>query len=75
MEQEATKGDEWTEQSLGQLYAHLKHEVEVEIRRNIKNNDLTYLLHNAVDAVSLSVILLARVMDMAELNIEIEEPT
>ena len=64
-EQEATKLDEWREASLGQLYAHLLHEVKEEIRGNIKRSELTYLVHNAVDAVALSTILLARVMEMA----------
>jgi len=68
MEQEATKTDQWRGESIGQLYAHLLHEVQVEIKRNLKNNDLTYLLHNAVDAVSLSVILLAKVMEMAKIT-------
>lgn len=67
-EQEAKKEDQWRDQSIGQLYAHLKHEVE-EIRANLKRNDrLTFLLHNCVDAVCLSTILLSKVMDMAELT-------
>lgn len=66
MEQEAKKEDIWRDQSIGQLYAHLNHELE-EIRSNLKSSDLTYLLHNCVDAVGLSTILLAKVMEMAGL--------
>jgi len=64
-EQEATKEDTWRDQSIGQLYAHLKHEVE-EIRTNLHRNDLlTYLQHNCIDAVTLSLILLVKVMEMS----------
>lgn len=70
MEQEAKKDDTWRDQNIGQLYAHLHHELE-EIRTNLKRNDrLTFLLHNCVDAVSLATILLAHVMDIAELQRE-----
>jgi len=66
MEQEAKKEDQWRDQNLGQLYAHLKHELE-EIRRSMQSGNLTFLLHNCVDAVSLATILLAKVMEMAGL--------
>lgn len=66
-EQEAKKDDQWRDQSIGQLYAHLYHELG-EIRTNLKRNDrLTFLVHNCVDAVSLSTILLAKVMEKADL--------
>ena len=65
MEQEATKGDEWRDVDIGALYAHLLHEVESEIRGNIRRGEQTYLLHNAVDAVSLSLMLLSRAMEQA----------
>jgi len=66
-EQEAKKDDQWRDQSIGQLYAHLNHEM-LEIRTNLKRNDqLTYLLHNCMDAVSLSCILMAKVMRKAGL--------
>lgn len=64
MEQEAKKGDSWRDQSLGEAYAHLSHELK-EIRGNINNNDLTHLVHNASDAVILATILLSRAMEMA----------
>jgi len=64
-EQEAKKEDQWRDQSIGQLYAHLAHEIE-EIRTNLKRNDrLQFLLHNCTDAVSLSLIFLSKVMDIA----------
>lgn len=62
MEQEAKKGDQWRDQSIGELYSHLKHEVE-EIRRNLKSGDYTYLVHNCTDLVGLSTILLAKVLE------------
>ncbi len=65
-EQEAKKGDQWRDESIGQLYAHAKHEFE-EIRRNLKSNDLTYLVHNACDVVMLTTILLEKTMEMAGL--------
>lgn len=68
-EQEAKKDDQWRDQSIGQLYAHLAHELE-EVRINLKRNDrLTFLLHNCVDMVGLSTILLSTVMDMAKITI------
>lgn len=70
-EQEAKKEDTWRDQSIGQLYAHLAHEVTSEIRGNLKRNDrLTWLLHNCVDAVCLSLILLSKVMDMVGIGKE-----
>lgn len=69
MEQEAKKQDSWRDQSIGELYAHLSHEMQ-EIRRNLTKNELSYLLHNASDAVALATILLATVMEMAG----VEEP-
>ena len=66
MEQEAKKEDQWRDQSIGQLYDHLKHELE-EIRANMKRQELTYLVHNCVDAVGLSTILLSKAMGMAGL--------
>lgn len=72
-EQEAKKDDQWRDQSIGQQYAHLAHEIE-EIRTNLKRNDrLTYLLHNCVDAVSLSAMLLSTVMDMAGIGKEVKK--
>jgi len=65
-EQEAKKLDSWREQNIGQLYAHLKHELE-EIQRSMKMQNRTYLIHNCIDAVSLSVILLAKVMEDSNL--------
>ena len=68
MDQEGKKDDGWRDVDLGQLYNHLRHEVDEEIRGNLKRGELSYLLHNAVDAVSLSAMLLARVMEVAEIK-------
>lgn len=65
--QEAKKIDQWRDQSIGQLYNHLHHEVVEEIRGDLKKSDLQFLLHDAMDAVNLSCILLAKVMRMAEI--------
>lgn len=62
-EQEAKKEDIWRDQTFGQLYAHIKHELG-EIKRS---NDLKKQLHNCVDLASLSLILLANVMERADL--------
>jgi len=71
VEQEAKKGDSWRDQSVGQLYAHLAHEIE-EIRRNLRppKNHLSFLLHNCLDAVMLSTMLLCKVMDLSGLQEE-----
>ena len=37
-EQEAKKDDQWRDQTIGQLYAHLAHEID-EVRVNLKRND------------------------------------
>ena len=61
-EQESKKLDTWRDQSLGDLFNHLAHEIE-EIRQNIKRKDPnTFLVHNSMDACSLATILLAHVM-------------
>lgn len=67
-EQEAKKTDSWRDQSLGQLFEHLAHEIE-EIRHNIKRKDPnTFLVHNCMDACSLATILLAHVMEKDKLD-------
>jgi len=62
VEQEAKKGDNWREREIGELYNHLAHEVE-EIRRNLRRSEVTYLVHNAADAVMLSCMLLVKALD------------
>ena len=59
MEQEAKKDDNWRDRSYGELYNHLKHEI-TEIQRS---KDLTKQIHNITDAVMLSTILLAHVLE------------
>ncbi len=64
IEQEAKKGDSWRESSygMGDAFAHLKHELE-EVRANLVRSDSrTLLLHNLIDMVLLSVMLLAKVL-------------
>ena len=63
IEQEAKKLDDWRDKTFGEIYAHLKHEIE-EIRRS---KSLTQQLHNCIDAVMLSTILLAKLMEDTDL--------
>lgn len=63
IEQESKKLDIWRDQSYGQLYNHLKHEIK-EIQRS---NSLTKQLHNCMDAVMLSLMLLTKVMNKSGL--------
>lgn len=65
VEQEAKKGDQWRDQSIGQLYAHLSHEVE-EIQTNIRKGQGRFLIHNAADAVGLSLMLLCLALEEKE---------
>lgn len=65
IEQEKIKGDGWRGERLGGLYGHLEHEVTEEIRINVKENDLTLLVHNAADAAVLSLMILARALEMS----------
>lgn len=62
-EQESKKEDVWKDQTIGQLYAHIKHELE-EIKRS---KEMKIHLHNACDLASLSLIYLAKIMKMADL--------
>lgn len=64
-EQEASKLDGWRDVELGRLFDHLRHEVNDEIRGNITRNELTYLIHNAADAAALSLMILARALEMS----------
>ena len=59
IEQEAKKKDSWRDQSFGELYAHLKHEI-AEIGRS---KSRTAQLHNCMDACSLSAMLVAKLME------------
>lgn len=63
-EQESKKLDQWMDQSIGQLYDHLSHELE-EIKRNLRDSNLTFFIHNSMDAVSLSTMLLVKAMEAA----------
>lgn len=58
-EQEAKKWDQWRDQSWGQLYNHIKHELQ-EIKRSESH---LKLIHNLCDLVGLSTILLAHIME------------
>jgi len=59
IEQEAKKLDQWRDETFGQLYGHLKHEIE-EIGRS---KGRTIQIHNCMDALMLSCILLDKVME------------
>ncbi|RLC36280.1 hypothetical protein DRH29_04895 [candidate division Kazan bacterium] len=59
IEQEAKKLDQWRDQSFGQLYAHLKHEI-AEIGRS---KTKTQQLHNCIDACALSAMLIAKLLE------------
>ena len=58
IEQEAKKKDTWRDMNFGQLYAHLRHEIE-EIKRS---KTKTQQLHNCIDACCLSAILVAKLL-------------
>jgi len=58
IEQEAKKKDDWQNRTFGEIYAHLKHEI-VEIGRS---KTKTQQLHNAMDACSLSAMLVAKLL-------------
>lgn len=62
VEQEAKKADGWREKSMGEIFAHMKHELE-EIRRSMQRGERTTPLHNAMDMCSLSAILVAKAME------------
>jgi len=62
VEQEATKFDNWREETFGAVFDHLKHEV-LEIRRS---KTRTTQLHNAIDACMLSAILVAKILEREE---------
>ncbi len=57
-EQEGKKGDQWRDQTIGQLGDHIRHEVD-EIMANIRRGEIGYLVHNAMDVIELGAILLA----------------
>jgi len=58
IEQEAGKIDQWRDQSWWTLLQHLKH----EIRELEGSKDITIQLHNAIDACSLSAILIGKLL-------------
>jgi hypothetical protein len=62
VEQEAKKIDQWRDQTIWQITRHLRHEVG-EIERS-KSRTVQY--HNAMDALMLSNILLAKLMELEE---------
>jgi len=59
IEQEPKKKDSWRNQTYGQIYAHLKHEIgEIE-----RSKTKTTQLHNAMDACTLAAIMVANLLD------------
>jgi hypothetical protein len=59
---EPKQKDSWREQTMGQLQAHLEHEL-AEIKRS---DTLEKKLHNALDACGVSALLAARLQLMVE---------
>lgn len=64
IEQEGKKGDQWRDQSIGQLGDHIKHEINDEVMSNIRSGDFGYLLHNAMDVIELGAMLLAKTQEI-----------
>mgnify|MGYP006270524877 CR=1 FL=1 len=62
MEQEGNKEDRWRDQTVKTLYENAREEL-MEVRENIKDDDLDALLRNSVDFVLLVGILFAAVLD------------
>ncbi len=58
VEQEGKKGDQWREQTIGQLGDHIRHEID-EVMSNIRRGEIGFLVHNAMDVIELAAILLA----------------
>lgn len=72
-EQESKKLDQWRDETFQNIFAHWSHEVE-EIRTNLKRGDpMTHLVHNGMDMVSLSAILLVRIMQEAGLDLGVKK--
>ncbi|MHA1286022.1 MAG: hypothetical protein ACTSPB_01340 [Candidatus Thorarchaeota archaeon] len=59
IEQEATKKDSWRDHTYGQLFGHLKHEIE-EIGRSKAR---TIRIHNCIDALILSCFLVDKILE------------
>ncbi len=62
IEQEAKKLDQWRDETYGQLYGHLKHEIG-EIGRSKRR---TIQIHNCIDSIMLSCILLDKILEGEE---------
>lgn len=58
IEQEATKKDSWRDSPYGELYAHLKHEID-ELKRS---KGKTVQLHNAIDCCTLSALIICKIL-------------
>ena len=59
IEQEAKKKDQWRDQTWGELYGHMKHEV-LEMARS---KSATVQLHNALDLLGLSTTLVCKLLE------------
>jgi hypothetical protein len=66
VEQEGKKNDQWRDQTLGQHYDHIRHEID-EVRGNLGRGELGFLIHNAMDLIELGAIILAKA------NLQLEE--
>ena len=65
IEQEGKKNDQWRDVNLGQLGAHIVHEID-ECMGNIRQGQLGFLLHNAMDVMELGAMLFARAEEILE---------
>ncbi len=59
IEQESKKMDQWRDETYGQLFGHLKHEVGEIGRSKTK----TTQIHNCMDSAMLSLLLLDKVLE------------
>ena len=59
IEQEAKKKDQWRDEAWGRLYGHMKH----EFGEMSKSKSSTVQLHNAIDLVGLSTMLLCKILE------------
>lgn len=68
VEQEGKKGDQWRDQSIGQIGDHIRHEINTEVMGNLRTGDFGFLLHNAMDVIELGAMLLAKAQDLMKTN-------
>ena len=65
IEQEGKKTDQWRDQNIGQLGAHIRHEID-ECMDNIKRGEMGYLMHNAMDVMELGAMLFIKAQELTK---------